>query len=385
MRGRADGLPDPSGPVAGAARPARRGRTGTPAGFPFDQPSHQSEHSAGPGSFLSRWPRNACGRRPGQVHAHPDGGERGPVVEFGARRDSGTRGATRTRDGDVDPEGTLDPALGVTKRIPETGRIEVDVRDMPLLDLTLIPFLWSADPDSLIIDHIEAMATDPANHELLSYTRTLLPVGALDVRAHEPVMTSTNNSSELLRETEAIRVIEGTAGHYMGMTSGLATGVGGLAKLRGRVTYVSGSGSIESTRYTIAHELGHNFSLLHAPCGAPGPAPLFPHANGSIGAWGYDFRGGGRLVHPFTRDLMAYCAPTWISDYHFTNALRFRLSDESVPESALVAGSARSLFLWGGIGADSIPFLDPAFVVDAPALLPDSAGDYRLTGQSVSG
>ena len=288
---------------------------------------------------------------------------------------------------DVDPDGTLDPALGVTKRIPETGRIAVDVRDMPLLDLTLIPFLWSADPDSLIMDHIEAMAADPANHELLSYTRTLLPVGALDVKAHEPVMTSTNNAGELYRETGAIRAIEGAAGHYMGMISGLSTGgVGGLAALGGRVTYVSGSGSIESTRYTIAHELGHNFSLLHAPCRAtPGPDPLFPHANGSIGAWGYDFRGGGRLVHPFSRDLMAYCAPTWISDYHFTNALRFRLSDEASANRAFAATSTRSILLWGMVGSEGDPLLEPAFIVDAPASLPQSGGEYEITGRTAGG
>ena len=39
---------------------------------------------------------------------------------------------------DIDPEGTLDPELGVAKRIPETGRLAVNVRAMPVLDLTVI-------------------------------------------------------------------------------------------------------------------------------------------------------------------------------------------------------------------------------------------------------
>ena len=90
---------------------------------------------------------------------------------------------------DVDPNGTLDPALGVAKRIPETGRLEVEVRAMPLFDLTLIPFIWSQTQDSSIVDVIDAMAEDPNNHELLSETRTLLPVGELSVTAHEPVLT----------------------------------------------------------------------------------------------------------------------------------------------------------------------------------------------------
>ena len=71
------------------------------------------------------------------------------------------------------------------------------------------------------------------------------------------------------------------------------------------------------------------------------------------------------LVHPSTPDLMSYCRPKWISDYHFANALRFRLFDERPP---LVA--AMSLLLWGGLDAEGEPFLNPAFVVDAPPALP---------------
>ncbi len=42
---------------------------------------------------------------------------------------------------EVDPEGTLDPALGAARRIPAEGRLAVDVREMPVFDLTVIPFL----------------------------------------------------------------------------------------------------------------------------------------------------------------------------------------------------------------------------------------------------
>ena len=49
----------------------------------------------------------------------------------------------------VDPEGALDPALGVAKRIPETGRLAVGVRSVPLFDLTLIPFVWDPDQRSV--------------------------------------------------------------------------------------------------------------------------------------------------------------------------------------------------------------------------------------------
>ena len=281
----------------------------------------------------------------------------------------------------VDPEGALDPALGVAKRIPETGRLAVGVRSVPLFDLTLIPFVWTQTNDRSVVELIEAIATDPENHEMLEETRTLLPVGDLDVKAHEPVISSSNNGYGLRANAQAIRAMEGGTGHYMGMMPEPVTGAAGVAFIASRVSF-----SIPSPT-TIGHEFGHNMSLFHAPCGgARGPDPSYPHPDGSTGAWGYDFRDGGSLVHPSTgRDLMSYCSPLWISDYSFTNALRYRLFDEGPPAAAAVAATTRSLLLWGGVGADSVPFLEPAFLVDAPAVLPDSAGEHTITGRTNGG
>ena len=282
---------------------------------------------------------------------------------------------------EVDPEGALDPALGVAKRIPETGRLAVGVRSVPLFDLTLIPFVWTQTNDRSVVELIEAIATDPENHEMLEETRTLLPVGDLDVKAHEPVISSSNNGYGLRANAQAIRAMEGGTGHYMGMMPEPVTGAAGVAFIASRVSF-----SIPSPT-TIGHEFGHNMSLFHAPCGgARGPDPSYPHPDGSTGAWGYDFRDGGSLVHPSTgRDLMSYCSPRWISDYSFTNALRYRLFDEGPPAAAAVAATTRSLLLWGGVGADSVPFLEPAFLVDAPAALPDSAGEHTITGRTNGG
>lgn len=283
---------------------------------------------------------------------------------------------------EVDPNGKLDPALGVARRIPAMGRLAVDVHAMPRLDLTLIPFIWSETRDSSVVDLIRAMAADPENHELLWDTRSLLPVGEFGVTAHEPVLTSSNSAFTLLDETEAIRILEGRTGYYMGMMPSPVTGAAGVAKIAGRASFSRPLAS------TMAHELGHNLNLLHAPCGTNGYA-AFPYSDGSIGAWGYDFRDGGRLVPPSTPDLMSYCRPRWISDFYFTNMLRFRLHDADsagLPRAPVALASAKkSLLLWGGVRADSVPYLEPAFVVDAPAALPDSAGQYRLIGSTGAG
>ena len=278
---------------------------------------------------------------------------------------------------EVDPDGALDPGLGVARRIPETGRVSVDVREMPPLDLTVIPFLWSTDPDSTILEQTAGMAADPYGHELLELTRTLLPVRDLRVTAHEPVLSSSNDAHVLFAETKAIRALEGGTGHYLGMLSGSLRGAAGVAARPGRVSFA------RDRSWTIAHELGHNMNLRHGTSSSCCVDPAYPYPGGTIGAWGYDFRDGGQLVAPTRRDVMAGGGTVaWISDYHFDKAFRYRLADEG--ESG-PASPAKSLLLWGGVDSEGIPHLEPAFVVDAPPTLPAPPGEYRLSGHTGGG
>ena len=178
---------------------------------------------------------------------------------------------------EVDPDGTLDPALGVTHRIPETGRAAVQVEAVPVLDVTFVPFLRAQDADSSIVEIARAMAADPDTDEMLGDTRAMLPVHALDVTAHEPVLTSTTNVSALIGETRLAQRLEGGSGYYMGiMPERVVGGESGVASLGGQV------GFSVAVPFVIAHELGHNLSLRHAPCGgAGGPDRAIPQENGS--------------------------------------------------------------------------------------------------------
>ena len=287
---------------------------------------------------------------------------------------------------EIDPEGTLDPTLGVGGRIPERGRLALDVQEVPVLHLTLIPFLWSEAPDERIVETIDAMAANPEYHPLLWRTRTLLPVAGLEVTAHEPVVSSSNHDLELFAQTEAIRLMEGENGHHVGMMSGPMGGHGGRGALPGRVSVARPIDTV------IAHELGHNMNLMHAPCGDPTVVdPSYPHANGVIGVWGYTPAGSVRK--PSYYDLMAYCYPHWISDYHFTRALLFRQADEGSSSAAAPGAGAsrgtdngRSLLVWGGVDAAGAPFLEPSFVVAAPVTLPEaSGGAFELAGRTRGG
>ena len=278
---------------------------------------------------------------------------------------------------EVDPDRTLDSGLGITRRMPATGRLAVDVREMPDFQLTLVPFLYEAEPDSSILEITAGMASDPQGHPMFRDTRTLLPIGDFDVALHEPVVTSTNNGLELMRDTEAIRVMEGRPGYWLAMLApapqygllGVANGIGSWTSF-----------SIPLSR-TIAHEFGHNMDLLHAPCGgAGGPDPLFPERNGRIGSWGYD-RVGGRLFSPYATDLMSYCRGGWISDYHVTKSLFHRLDAETTTSAA----KTRSLLVWGGTDENGKPFLESAFVVEAIPTLPASGGEFQLHGRTDTG
>lgn len=279
---------------------------------------------------------------------------------------------------EIDPDETLDPGLGVTVRIPETGRLPLDVREMPVLDLTLIPFLWAEEPDSAILDIVRGMADDPREDSLFSDTRTLMPVAEIDAKAHQPVVTSTNSMARLLLQTEAIRKMESGEGRYMGMMSGTVTRGNGAANEDGTAS------SSVPVADVVAHELGHNFSLLHAPCGfAPGPDVAYPHRGGLIGAWGYDVETEA-LVAPQAPDLMSYCDPAWVSEYHFSNALRFRMWPDGI-EASSAARPTRSLLIWGGRDPDGRPFLEPAFIVDAHPALPPPGREYRIIGRTDAG
>ena len=285
-----------------------------------------------------------------------------------------------------DPQGTLDPSLGVARRIPERGRLAVDVRAMPVFEVTLVPFLWEERPDSSILEITAAMAADPEGHELFERTHLLLPISEIDARAHGSVTSSTNSGFGILAQTETIRVMEGGRGHYLGVMAG-PTGPGGLLGVAWEIGSWSSFSVLDAE--TIAHEFGHNRNLYHAPCGgAGGPDRYYPYARGAIGAWGYDFS-TGQLVPPGQPDFMSYCEPTWTSDYQFTNAIRYRLETETgsilVTAGDRANSSTRTLLLWGGLDSDGTPHLNPAFFTDAPPALPTVDGLWSLTGWDSAG
>ncbi len=276
---------------------------------------------------------------------------------------------------EVDPDSTLDPALGITRHIPASGRTVVDVRTMPTFDLTVVPLQQIGDPDRSFVDKVAGLSPDSATFSLM---RKLLPIGEFNLTIKEPLMVSNppiaRYCASFLPIIEAARVADGATGNYVGIVTG-----GGIASLGGR------SAVSNLSPETMAHELGHNMSLRHAPCGAAGGLdPYYPYPGGAIGAWGYD-SDADNLVSPSMRDIMGYCYSfAWISDYHFNKAMDHRLREANQTVSS-TAKIQKSLLLWGGVDAGGIPQLHPAFVVEAPPTLPSQGGPFRLAGRDENG
>ena len=297
---------------------------------------------------------------------------------------------------DVDPDGITDPRFGLPTRIPATGRMAVGVETVPPFDLTIVPFISSQTHDSTLVAEVEAAASNPHGHPWLTRTSYLMPVAEMAVNAHAPVVTTTSAPSTLLSETAAIRRLEGKSGHYMGMM--LAGHGGGIATLGGRVSVsLHRKGRDARTGEIVAHELGHNFSLRHAPCSVSAPV-WYPHPDGSIGAWGWNLnwqqsqqyvKGGSGIymkltMPPETPDVMSYCSSSWISDHHFNRALEFRI-EHHADSRAMATAREESLLLWGRIDSLGTPVLEPAFVVNAPPALPAEPGEHVITGRDGSG
>src|SRR4030095_9671070 len=114
--------------------------------------------------------------------------------------------------------------------------------------------------------------------------RKVLPIKDYLVTLHEPFTTSSpalesnSNASwfQVLGEINALRVAEGRPDYYMGIVGTTYTsGIAGIAFAPGRAA-VSWD-RLPTAASITAHELSHNLSRLHAPCGGAGnPDPAFP-------------------------------------------------------------------------------------------------------------
>ena len=288
---------------------------------------------------------------------------------------------------ELDPEGLVPLAPGSQTRYPATGSTELNVVEPQVFRQIIVPTISALSPNESVYDWTDGLNPESPRVRL---TRTLMPVGSMELEVRETYRTgadlSTENGwSQWINETVILYEQEGNRGYYYGVVVVSSPAYGGL----GYIGFPVSVGLAYEDIY--AHEVGHNMNLRHAPCGgAGGPDPSYPYPSGNIGIWGYNVHLERLMDRNALRDIMTYCDPVWISDYHFTRATNHRLSGDGGVE--LDAGSAAGgagtrgemLVVWGSV-QDGRMRLDPSFVLDGPPVLPETEGPYRVEGLASDG
>ena len=273
----------------------------------------------------------------------------------------------------------IDPDSTMPRTALDQVRLPLDVRELPPLELTIVPVVTGSDADADLPEWIRDADAPP-----IEFMRAVLPVGELDLTVREPLTIASRPDASkgaewivILEDIELVRKAEGGSGYWYGVVHRDGDeGIRGIALVEGRVALGVPDAEV------FAHELGHSMSLMHSPCGNPWQVdPDYPYPDGSIGVLGYDARSED-LVDPSTHDLMSYCHPQWISDYNFNKALEYRLKAETSARALAARDDSRGsrLLLRGHVSAEGELHLDPAFALDAPAQMPSGPGPYRVEG-----
>jgi len=221
----------------------------------------------------------------------------------------------------------------------------------------------------------------------------MLPLAHTDIEIRSPYafsgdLTSFSEWSRLLTEITALRTTDGSSRHYYGIVDpGYTGGIAGVAWVDGSGGYAAAVGwnLLPSGAEVAAHELGHNWNQVHAPCGGVGNPFDFPHAGGLIGVWGYDM-GTETLLSPATHaDVMSYCEPVWTSDYTYERILAFRRANGFRELSTAATGPSTVLLVSGRIDHDDDTVdLDPVLATQGRPL-PNGGGAYTLVVLDVDG
>lgn len=293
---------------------------------------------------------------------------------------------------DVDPTNAIPELSESDNAYPANGTPLVVVGGtVPPLAVVLMPIFAVADN---LTGDVSAANADA----YLEFVRRVYPVAAMSWSIHPTytftgTLTTNAGGLQLLSELNALRIVEGnTTSHYYGAFRYSGGPFGGYGTVFGRAAI--GQDAFPYARQVLAHELGHNFVLQHAPCGAAGsPDPSFPYPGGVSGVPGYDvFRNLLRL--PSRPDLMGYCnggVPsddygTWTSDYGYRRAIYSRgFTTDPTVRAAAAPAPVDGLLVWGQILRDGTLDLQPVTPIVAPPTPLRTSGRSRLDGVDASG
>ena len=295
----------------------------------------------------------------------------------------------------------IDP-LNQIDEIDENDNIAsliVDGYAVPVFDVTFVPIVFSGDVPAVNTDTYIAVIGD------------LLPIGDYRAKVGRVLDLSEGirdvDSSQLNRAvalTELQRRWNAEAGeneYYHGVISTKEAdlrSVGGLSFVGGHVSvsdFISAQCPVDIQFCgdgDQAHEIGHNFGLLHLPglCGGHEPVDhAFPYDEAGIGPRRGWVASRDEFVNPGNEnrhyELMGHCHPRFVSDYNYNKMVEFRMGTTQSPTEDSVRIGPSLLF-----GLDPSAFRSAAVpyapaISHAPPSGAESTSDIAGRGDAVSG
>lgn len=287
----------------------------------------------------------------------------------------------------VDPDAVIPESDRTNNRYPPSGTpLALTVETLPSWRIRLLP-VTTGDGRTGSVD-----AGTVGSY--LTLAQRIHPVpDALDA-AVGPSLTSSVSVltsdvtawSTVLDEVTARWNADGHPAHYFGVVNpAYSSGIAGLGWVKQAVAV--GWDKPTSRAGVLAHEVGHNFGRLHAPCGGVTDAdPSYPssgdYAGGHIGVTGWDAVASTPMPKAAAAyaDIMGYCDPDWVSDYTYKGVLAYR---KLYPLQAAPAPAVEGLLVWGHLEGERM-VLQPLVPVKAPPA-PPAPGPFRWEARDAGG
>jgi hypothetical protein len=282
---------------------------------------------------------------------------------------------------ELDPDNEIKETNENDNRFPATGAKTLAVQSVPAAKIRFISVQQGS----------EAPGDVSNTGRLVDIARRLHPLNSIDIDV-DPAPFPTGalgpggeGWGQMLSDLDGKRVAEGSDRIYYGVVKlgyGRETGLVGLTLGQG-VPTAAGWDDVGDAGRVVAHELGHVWGRKHSPCGGPPDVDgSYPYSNGRIGVFGMDVAATA-LKPPLSPDIMSYCfSSPWISDYTYTQIMRFRTSNTFV--TAATQAPQPSMLVWGRL-VNGQPVLEPAFQITARPRLPRGSGPYTVTATTLQG